>query len=169
MKILFKNTTKYTKENCNNFVEFHSRKYGKKELTKIILITLCIIYILIFNIIYKNWLLILGVIAIGIIIYLIQNIKLEKDKKTRKKVKEFTFYFYENYIKIKYRRQFERLKYFQIHKIFETDEYFFLYLDEKSSLILSKEGFEVGRPKEFSKFIKNKCPLKYKNEDKYRK
>lgn len=166
MKILFKNTTKYTKENCNNFVEFHSHKYGKKEFAKIILITLCIIYILIFNIIYKNWLLILGVVAMGIIIYLIQSIKLERTIKTRKKVREYTFYFYENYIKIKCKRQFERLKYFQIHKIFETDEYFFLYLDEKSSLILSKEGFEVGTPREFTRFIKSKCPFKYKNEDK---
>lgn len=162
MKVLFKNTTKYTKENYNNFLEFHTNKYGKKELLKIILIGICILYILIFNIVYKNWLLVLGAILLGVIVYLIEKNKSEKQAKGRKKVKEFTFYFYEKHIKIKYKRQFERLKYFRLHKIFETDEYFFLYLDEKNSLILSKDGFEIGTAREFSTFIKNKCPLKYK-------
>lgn len=166
MKVLFKNTTKYTKENTNNFVEFHSNKYGKKELLKMILGGICIIYILIFNIVYKNWALVLSVIGVAFIIYLIEKYKKEKDNKTKNKVKEFTFYFYEKYIKVKYKRNFERLKYFQLHKVFETEEYFFLYLDEKSSLILSKQGFEIGNAKGFSKFIKNKCPFKYKNEDK---
>lgn len=166
MKILFKNTTKYDKENCKNFVEFHSNKYGKKELIKIILYGICLLYILIFNIVYKNWLLVLGAIGLAGIIFLIEKNKAEKKSKKREKIKEFTFYFYEKHIKIKYKRNFERLKYFQLHKIFETDEYFFLYLDEKHSLILSKEGFEIGTAKGFSKFIKNKCPFKYKNEDK---
>lgn len=165
MKVLFKNTTKYTKENTNNFVEFHSNKYGKKELLKMIIFGICILYIFIFNIVYKNWLLVLGAIGVGLIIYLIERYKKVKKNKAKNKVKEFTFYFYEKYIKIKYKRNFERLKYFQLHKIFETEEYFFLYLDEKSSLILSKEGFEIGTVKGFSKFIKAKCPFKYKNED----
>ena len=131
-----------------------------------ILFGLCILYILIFNIAYNNWLLVLGAIAVIGIVYLIDKNKSEKKAKKRQKVKEFTFYFYEKHIKIKYRRDFERLKYFQLHKIFETDEYFFLYLDEKNSLILSKQGFEIGTAKGFSKFIKNKCPLKYRNADK---
>jgi len=166
MKVLFKNTTKYTKENCENFVEFHSNKYGKKELLKMMLLGICILYILIFNIIYKNWILVLAAIVLAGIIYLMEKNKSEKKAKKKEKVKEFTFYFYEKHIKIKYKKDFERLKYFNLHKIFETDEYFFLYLDEKSSLILNKEGFEVGTAKGFSKFIKSKCPLKYRNEDK---
>ena len=168
MKVLFKNTTKYTKENCNNFLEFHTNKYGKKELLKMILFGICILYILIFNVVYKNWLLVLCVILLSVIIYLIEKSKSGRQSKSRKKVKEFTFYFYEKHIKIKYRREFERLNYFQLYKIFETDEYFFLYLDKKNSLILSKDGFEIGTPKDFSTFIKNKCPLKYKNEDRYK-
>ena len=30
MKILFKNTTQYTKEKYNDLVEFHKEKYGRK-------------------------------------------------------------------------------------------------------------------------------------------
>lgn len=165
MKILFKNTTKYTKENCDNFVQFHSNKYGTRELIRLILVGVVILYMIIFNIIYKNWVLFLMVVLVGGILYLIEKNRHKKKVKKRKEIKEFTFYFYEKYIKIKYKREFERLKYFQLHKIFETDEYFFLYLDEKSSLILNKECFEIGTAKSFSKFIKNKCPLKYRKED----
>lgn len=166
MKVLFKNTTKYTKENCDNFLEFHSNKYGTKELIKLILAIICAGYIIIFNVINMNWTLLLMAILVGFMIYFYEKNKYVEEKKNKKKIKEFTFYFYEKHIKIKYKRNFERLKYFQLHKIFETDEYFFLYLDDKQSLILSKSGFEVGTPKAFSKFIKGKCPFKYKNEDK---
>lgn len=166
MKILFKNTTKYDKENCGNFIEFHSKKFGKKEKLKMVLVCILILYMLVFNVIYKNWGLILGTIMIAFIIYLIEKNKAEKKANKREDIKEFTFYFCEKHIKIKYKRQFERLKYFQIHKIYETDEYFFLYLNETSSLILNKAGFEVGTPKKFAKFIKSKCPFKYRTEEK---
>ena len=166
MKVLFKNTTKYDKENCNNFVNFHSNKYGKKELVKFILMAIIFIYIFIFNIIYKNWyFFVAGAIVIALI-YLINKKKNTKEKKSKKKVKQYTFYFYDKYIKIRYRRQFDRMLYFQIKKIFETEENFFLYTDDKHSLILDKDGFEIGSAKEFSKFIKKKCPFKYNNENK---
>ena len=74
MKVLFKNTTKYTKENCDNFIEFHTNKYGTKELIEIILIGICALYILIANIIYKNWLLVLGILlTIGILFIIEKN------------------------------------------------------------------------------------------------
>lgn len=164
MKILFKNITKYDKENRNNFITFHTNKYGKKELLKYALIGICVIYILIFNLINKNWFFILGFAVLGIILYILNTKKSYKNKKQKKRIKQYTFYFYEKYIKIKYRRQFERMRYFEVKKIFETEENFFLYTDENHSIILDKEGFEIGTPKEFSEFIKRKCPFKYRNE-----
>lgn len=165
MKILFKNTTKYDKENCNNFIMFHNNKYGKKELIQGILIALFAVYALIFNILYKNWSFIIILLLLCALVYLINKYKSEKNrkKKEKEKVKEFTFYFYEKYIKIKYKRQFERVRFFEIKKVFETNENFFLYMDQKSSLILDKEGFSMGTPKEFSQFIRRKCPLRYNN------
>lgn len=162
MKVLFKNTTKYDKENCNSFIKFHSQKYGKKELIKFVLIAIAMIYIAIFNIIYKNWVLLLILISCAVLFYLIKNIK--QNNKKKEKVKKFTFYFYENYIKIKCKKQYERILYLELKKIFETEDNFFLYTDENHSLILDKDGFEIGTPDEFSKFIKNKCPLKYRKE-----
>jgi len=164
MKVLFRNKTKYNKENCDNFINFHANKYGIKELIKYIVAVIFIIYIIIFNIVYKNWYLIIGAILIGIIIHFINIKKEEKVKKERKKIKEYTFYFYERYIKIKYRKQFERMLYLNITKVFETDDNFFLYTDSKHSIILDKDGFEIGTAKEFSEFIKRKCPLRYSNQ-----
>ncbi len=168
MKILFKNNTKYTKDRYNDFIEFHKNKFGLKTILKALIILICAIYILIFNIISKNWLVILSVAVICLILYMVNNFKLTKEKsnnnKMYKKQNEFAFFFYEKYIKIKCGRKFERLKYFELHRIFETKDYFFLYTDETHSLILDKNGFEIGTARGFQKFIKRKCPLKYKLE-----
>ena len=166
MKVLFKNVTKYNKENCNNFINFHTNKYGKRELIKYIVMFLVFIYIFIFNIIYKNWYFLLALILIGTLIYFTSKQKQEKKRKERKKVKEYTFFFYKRYIKIKYRREYDRNLYFNIKKIFETEKNFFLYTDDTHSLILDKDGFVVGNEKDFSEFIKKKCPFKYSNQTK---
>ncbi len=168
MKILFKNNTKYTKENYNAFIEFHRNKYGKKALIKLGIIAIYILYIIIFNIIYKNWKIIIVLFIMGIITYLLNNFKIQRQSTNNKKIikvqKNFTFYFYEKHIKIKCGRKFDRLRYFEIHRAFETQEYFFLYTDEEHSLIISKDGFEIGNAKDFANFIKKKCLLKYKKE-----
>ena len=65
-------------------------------------------------------------------------------------------------------RKFERIRYFELYKIFETKEYFFLYVDETHSLIVSKEGFEIGTAREFSDFIRKKCLLKYNREKEHK-
>ena len=166
MKILFKNTTKYDKENRDNFINFHKNKYGKKELRYSVLIMIAILYMIIFLIMRLTWKALLFLIPIGLLVYFISEytINKKKKKKNKQKNKEYVFYFYETYIKIKAKRQFERMTYFEIKKIFETEENFFLYLDEKHSLILDKDGFEIGTSKEFAEFIKKKCPLKYRKK-----
>ena len=75
MKILFKNNTKYTKEKYNDFIEFHKNKYGKKMIIKFVITVICVLYILIFNIINKNWLVILLLTGIAIMFYLLNNVK----------------------------------------------------------------------------------------------
>lgn len=164
MKIIFKNITKYNKENCNNFIGFHANKYGKKEVMRYILGFVCFLYIFICNIIYKNWYILLILILVGGLLYFIHKQQAVKNQKEKKRIKEYTFCFYEMYIKVKYRKEFNRIPYFKIKKIFETDNNFFLYTDDTHSLILDKEGFVIGNPKEFSEFIKKKCPFKYRSE-----
>lgn len=167
MKLLFRNTTKYDKENRKNFTDFHQKKYGRKELIHTILFCLCIIYILIFNLINSSWhFWIIVVIVLPIIYFFYKYATKKKKQKTKKqKNREYTFFFYEGHIKIKSKRQFERMTYFEIKKVFETNENFFLYTDDTHSLILDKDGFEVGNEKDFAEFIKKKCPFKYRNKE----
>lgn len=166
MRILFKNTTKYTKENCDNFDEFHNNKFGKRDLTKEIIYCILVLYVSIFNLIYKNWLFVYCGVVLGGLLFFLEKNKRKAEEKKKNKVKEFTFCFYKKHMKAKYKKEYVRFRYFQFHKIYETEEYFYLYLDENSSMILSKDGFEIGTAKQFSKFIKNKCPFKYKDEKK---
>lgn len=165
MKILFRNTTKYDKDNRENFINFHKNKYGKKEVTKALILIICILYMILFNLMNLNWQGLIVLVILVVIYYFVTKIIISKRKEKNKKQKnrEFTFFFYERYIKIKSKRQFERMSYFEIKKIFETENNFFLYTDDKHSLILDKEGFSIGTSKEFSEFIKRKCPFKYKN------
>ena len=57
-----------------------------------------------------------------------------------------------------------RVYYFKLHKVFETKDYFYLYLDEDTAFLVSKSGFKLGTPKDFSEFIKKKCIFKYSKE-----
>jgi len=41
------------------------------------------------------------------------------------------------------------------------DDYFYLYFNEDYAALVSKNGFKLGDSKDFSKFIKKKCLLKY--------
>lgn len=166
MKVLFKNTTEYTKENYNEFVKFHQEKFGVKTIIKLAVFCLCIIYIFIANLINLNWKLLGILVFVGICVYIVTKIRLNTEvqdrKKNIKRKKKFTFYFYENFIKVKSGKKSQRIMYFELYKIFQTEEYFFLYTDEDHSLILNKKGFEIGTPQGFELFIKKKCPLKYK-------
>lgn len=167
MKVLFKNVTKYTEENCNRFERFHNKKYGKKELMTLLTITILLIYIAITNMIYKNWWVVCLIILFGILWYFYTQYQSEQGKSGKRKIPSYTFYFYENIIKIKYKKQSDRILYFKLHKIFETKQFFYLYTDEKNSLIIDKNGFQIGTAEEFTKFIKAKCPFKYHREDKH--
>ena len=132
MKILFKNTTEYNRENYDEFIKFHQEKFGLKTLIKVGIIALCILYIIIMNLIYKNLMGVGIILLIGLIVYGLNKLQVSGQnqdiKKNIKSKKKFTFYFYEKYIKVKCGRKFQRIMYFELYKIFQTEEYFFLYL-----------------------------------------
>lgn len=79
-----------------------------------------------------------------------------------KKEQSFTFSFYDKYFKIYTKKEYSIIYYRELHKIFETETFFYLYLDSRHSLLLDKSGFKKGTPVAFRNFIKKKCPFKYK-------
>ena len=86
----------------------------------------------------------------------------ELNGKTIKEEKAFTFKFYEKYFRIQDKLQIDTVKYYQIRKIFETKSFFYLYIDRTHAFIINKENFLIGKPADFSEFLKKKCIFRFK-------
>lgn len=169
-QMLFKNNTKYSKKNYNRFIQFHNNKFGLKYDIYTFIVLILLIYCLIVAIRSKLILLsIVFFIAIGVFVgyRLFQPLfsyKKQTKSKTISKENEIKFYFYEKSFKIRENAKTEILKYWRIHKVYETNEFFYLYLTKKHAILVDKTGFTLGSSEQFSKFIKNKMKFKYKLE-----
>ena len=166
MKPLFKNTTKYNSKNYQQFVEFHNKKYSFSHNAYTGIMTSLLVYCLILNIIQKNFLFMLLFFALLIVFLLFRiYLPMKRYKDTQKHYKEnkesnFTFSFYNHYFTL----NDYTFYYFKLYKVFETKDYFYLYVDDENAALVSKNGFDIGTTEEFSKFIKKKCLLKYSKQ-----
>ena len=171
-KLLFKNSTQYSKKIYNQFSQFHNEKFSFSYNIFTIFILILLIYCFIMTI--KNKIISLAIIfTVALILFVGYRLfnpmffyKKEVNKKAITKEKVFKFYFYNTYFKIRDNLSYNTIHYFRLYKIFETKDFFYLYLDKKYSFIIDKKGFTHGTAEEFSKFIKNKMWLKYSNYDK---
>ena len=50
-----------------------------------------------------------------------------------------------------------------LHKVYETSDFFYLYVTRENAFLISKNTFSLGNKEDFSKFLKNKCKLKYRS------
>lgn len=166
MKPLFENVTKYDNKNYKKFLEFHSKKYSFSYNFYTITMVLLLIYCVIFNIIQKN-LPIFLLFFVLLIIFLFIRIywPIKRYQKTKKQIAQnkknnFIFSFYNFYFTLNETTHY----YFKLYKVFETKDYFYLYVNEDNAAMVNKNGFNLGTPDEFSKFIKRKCLLKYSKQ-----
>lgn len=163
MKPLFKNITKYDKKNYEQFLEFHSKKYSFSYNFYTITMIVLLIYCMIFNITQKNLTMFLLFFVLLIIFLLVRiYLPVKRYQKTQKRIvknkeNNFTFSFYNLYFTLNETTFY----YFKLYKVFETSDYFYLYINEDNAAMVSKNGFKVGTVEEFSKFIKKKCLFKY--------
>ena len=166
MKPLFKNITIYNSKNYNQFVKFHGDKFSLSYNFCTIIVTILLIYCIIINTIYKNILLALLFLIALILFYMFRMyIPMKKYQKTKKhyaKTKEnkFTFSFYKFYFTV----EKTPFLYLKLYKVFETKDYFYLYIDAENAILVAKDGFKIGSANEFSEFIKKKCLFKYSRE-----
>ncbi len=171
-KLLFKNATKYSKKLYDEFTRFHNSKNSLSYEVFTIFILILLIYCVITTIKAKMALLSILFIIVFIVFigYRLFNpiylYKKESKKKAITKEKTFNFYFYDTYFKIRDNLNFDKVSYLRLHKVYETEKYFYLYLTKKYSFIIDKTGFTQGTPEEFSNFIKSKVWLKYSRYEK---
>ena len=166
MKPLFKNITIYNSRNYNQFVKFHGKKFSFSYNMYTLTMTILLIYCIILNIVHKNIFLILLFLATLILFIMFRMyLPMRRYRNTKKhyaktKQNSFTFSFYKFYFTIENTVYY----YFKLYKIFETKDYFYLYVDDENAILVSKDGFKLGTAKDFSEFIKKKCLFKYSKE-----
>ena len=168
LKVLFKNETKYSKETYKQFIEFHSKKYHFTYTLFTAIIVFLIIFCIVLQISYRYYLLAILTCIIFTCFCLyryfhpISVVSKELKGKTIAEEKSFTFKFYEKYFKVSDNLTYNTVKYYKLHRIFETKDFFYLYLDKTHAFIINKEKFLIGKPTDFSEFMKKKSFLKYK-------
>ena len=171
-RLLFKNSTKYSKNLYDEFTHFHDSKnslaYNLFTIFILILLIYCLVMTIKSKIVFLSILFTL-VLIVFICYRLVNPIFLYKKEVTKKSIvkeKTFKFYFYDNYFKIRENLNYDIIRYLKLYKVFETEKYFYLYFNKNYSFIVDKSGFTQGTSEEFSKFIKSKMWLKYSLCDK---
>ena len=166
MKPLFKNITIYNSKNYNQFIKFHGEKFNFSYNMYTLAMLALILYCIILNIIQKNIVLILLFLAMFILTSLFRlylpGKRYQKTKKKFAKSKETSITI--NFFKFHFKIDKKVYTYLKLHKVFETKDYFYLYLDEENAILVSKNGFKLGTVSEFTEFIKKKCLFKYSKE-----
>ena len=161
MKVLFKNTTQYTESVYETFLMFHHEKYKFSYLTYTIIVVGLLLFSLILQVSYHNFSLAI-LFCCGITLFIlwrlfhpISEIAKEYESDKIQEEKEFTFTFYDQFFTVEDKKEIAQFKYHYLHKIFETKDFFYLYIDKTHSFLLDKYKFQFGS--NFSAFIQKKC------------
>ena len=166
MKVLYKNKTKYTKETYAKYLQFHQNKFGTKYRFITILIIVLLCFFIITNFKYANkttgFILLLALLVFCLYRFFQPISLVKKELKTEKfeKEKEFTFKFYKKYFTISDSNNFEKIKYWKLYKIYETNDFFYLYINKDHAFLLEKNTFTKGDISTFYIFVKRKIWFK---------
>ena len=162
LKALFKNKTTYSKEIYDRFLEFHRNKFGfKYKLYNIIVIGIilaCIVY----SVGYKAYTTSV-VFCIILVIFIIWRFlkpvaEVAKDYNSDKVKKStiYTFNFYDKYFTVQDKKTVSKIKYYKLYRLFQTKDFFYLYIDKSHAFLIDKSGFFKGNSADFYKFIKTR-------------
>lgn len=168
LKILFKNNTKYTKEIYNEFLEFHKNKFTFTYTLYTAIVMISIFFCIALQVKYHYFtiaiILCFALTAFFLWRFLHPISEVSKQLKSDviQKEKKFTFIFCEKCFKIRSTVEEEYIKYRKLYKIYETDTFFYLYIDKTHSFLIDKSKFTKGTPIGFSNFIKKNYWWKYK-------
>ncbi len=166
MELKFKNVTKFNDKMYDEFLRFHTKKNLLKYIFSILIIVIALSYVIIYNIKISNIksIFLIFIFMIFIVLYKIISpkikIKQEKESKKIKEEYEFEFWFYEDYFLIKRLEKQEKFLYRHIYRAYETNNFFYLYINKDNAFILNKKGFLKGSIEDFKDFISVKCILK---------
>ena len=166
MKPLFKNITIYNSKNYNQFVKFHGDKFSFSYNAYTFVLLALLLYCIILNIVQYNIPLMLLFLAMFAFIILFRmylpSKKYQKTKKNFAEKKQTSVSI--DFFKFHFKVEQNYYPYLKLYKVFETKEYFYLYVDEENAVLVNKNGFKLGSLEEFTDFIKKKCLFKYSKQ-----
>lgn len=171
---LFKNVTTYSKKVYDEFLNFHAKTFSLKYHVFSLLISMLFLFLIMLYVQngYYGLAVIFCTCLTSFILYRyfhpIEEVCKEYHSKKITQKQCFTFSFYKGYFKVYTKREYSIISYQKIYKIYETDTFFYLYLDHRHSFLLDKSGFKKGDPLTFRDFIKKNCPFKFKLDTKKR-
>ena len=168
MKPLFQNKTTLSKNIYIELLAFQQKKFGWRYTVYTAFFSL--LFILLISFLFANHYFAQGFIFFAIFVCFSTYQFIQP---TRKNTKEFhsdkvqnnlvnTYSFYKNYFVIKNTMGSDKIAYYKLYRVFETKNYFYLYLDKTNILVLDKSGFLLGTIQDFKKFMKHKMWLKFK-------
>ena len=170
MEIKFKNITKCTASLYQQFLGFHNKKYKTRNILTMVTVLIAVLYMVIFNIKYKNYFAVILAITFAFLGFFIKEkyqkkvVKKELKSQKIKKEEQVEFYFYNKYyFVVKMNKKRQLVRYFKIYRINSDEKNFYIYTDKTHAFIVSKEGFIKGTAKEFGEFMAKKFKLKYSN------
>lgn len=168
LKLLFKNKTKYTRTVYDKYLSFHTKKYSFSYKIYTMVIIFLILFCLILQVKYHYYNLaiifciILTCFFLWRFLHPIKQVQDEYNGETLTQEKKFTFCFYEKYFTIKNKREFNKIKYYRLYRIFETSNFFYLYIDKTHAFLIDKSTFSIGNSNDFASFLRHKNVFKYR-------
>lgn len=170
MEKLFENRTTYTQETYVEFLKFHNKTYNLSYM----LYTVFWVFLLLLSI-YLSFAgnmriqgVLLTIVLIGFVFYRIYRPKMIVDKEMKsEKITDNntnTFNFYDKNLIVENNNGSFTYKYMLLRKVFETKDFFYLYVTKEDAFLVAKDSFTVGTQEEFSSFIKKKCAMKYRKK-----
>ncbi len=170
MKVIFKNKTKYSKAVYQQFLEFHQETYGVMYHTYTMAIILALLFCIILQFQSRNYEIALITLAIEIAFitwrfkHPVTTVEKEMQSPKIENEQEFIFKFFEKCFTIYSRKLNRQLYYWQLRKIFETEDFFYLYIDRTHAFLLDKKQFEIGTSDAFRAFISRKCKFRFSSK-----
>ena len=169
MEELFKNKTKYSNEEYNIFLNSYEKEYALSEFIYMIFYSIFLVFCIVLGFINQEYI-ISCFILIVLIIYISYKIIMpkriiRKERKSKKFSREYEniFTFYKKFFKVSNPDGKSQIFYFKLYRVVETNSHFYLYISRDYAFIISKKGFIDSTAEDFSKFIRKKVIIKYKN------
>lgn len=170
MKELFKNSTTYTQDIYIEFLKFHNKTHNFAYT--LYTIAWSAFFILCIYIAFDSELRLQGVlftiILIAFIVYrlyhpkMVVDMEVKSDKISTNNTNTFTFF--DKNFEVKNNNGSFIYRYIMLRKVFETRDYFYLYVTKENAFLISKKTFSLGSSEDFSKFISSKCKFRFRRK-----